>query len=125
MAIVNSSGWPTTKAITIQTREEFLSGLVHYELIGKREIQINHFRDGLELLQLATLMKSYPIQLKSVLVYDQSKKLDAATFLAQVAAVEPLDPVHKRVYQYFQEYVNSKDAQGEKVANMVLSVTTL
>lgn len=93
-----------------------------------RATQTSYLRDGLELLQVATLFKNYPEQLRSVLVYNENQKMDAATFRAQVAAVEPMNTVHKCVYQYFNEYVSSKDTQGKKLVmcvNIVISVVFL
>ena len=35
MAVVNSSGWPPTKKITVINKTEFLDGLIRQELISK------------------------------------------------------------------------------------------
>ena len=58
MAIVNSSGWPITRQLNLKNRAEFLEGLIHQELIVKRERMITAFGQGLEHLGVLSLVRS-------------------------------------------------------------------
>ena len=113
LAIVNSCGWPPTKVINIATREEFLHGLVNHELLGKRETQVHHLCQGMELLSLVTLIKAHPRDLKPVLVYDSSQKLTSDSFLNEVDIIEPKSVTHEQVLSYFKQYVLSRDTLGK------------
>ena len=80
--------------------------------LGKREVQVHHLIEGLELLDAATLIKTYPKDLRPMLVYDCSLQLSAESFLAQVKSVEPRNPSHKRIYRFFRNYVVAQESLG-------------
>ena len=63
---------------------------------------------------MATLIKSYPKDLRSVLVYDPSQQLSAESFFAQVESVESRNPSHKRIYRFFRNYVVARDSLGNE-----------
>ena len=114
LAIVNSSGWPINKRLTINSRAEFLEGLIHQELIVKRERMITAFGQGLEHLGVLSLIRSNWKTLKSVLVYDPKMQLSAEIFIHQIGSKPP--PVDSerelQTYKWFLEYVKCRDAEG-------------
>lgn len=84
------------------------------ELLGKREAQVHHLCEKLELLHLATLIKTHPKDLRPVLVYDPNQQLSAESFLKEVETIEPRSPSHKEIYRFFRNYVVSRQSTGNE-----------
>ena len=69
MALINASNWSPTQAITATTKSSLLQQLVYEEVIEKRHKQILDLKKGLQMFRLVSLMRRYPHQLQSLLVY--------------------------------------------------------
>ena len=112
MAIVNASGWPTTKMITLINKAEFLEGLIIHEVINKRDMQITAFGKGLEQLGLLTLIRNHPETLKPVFVHKSKASITAEGFLDLLSSSRPNDANHLRVYEWFVNFIKSRDTEG-------------
>lgn len=111
MAIVNASGWPTTKMLTPSNKAEFLSGLIQQEVVYKRDSAIAAFGRGLELLSLLTLIRQHPEELRDALVYS-SKKISSEDLYKLIISKPPLGGQRLQAYRWFMEYIWSRDAIG-------------
>ena len=50
------SGWPPTRLLTMANKAEYLDGLIHQELVYRRESVITSFGKGVEHLGICTLI---------------------------------------------------------------------
>ena len=93
MAIINTSGWPPTRAITPGSKAKFLERLINQEVIEKRESQITAFGKGLDQLGLLTLIRKHPETMKPVFVQSTTNvtSITAETFLGLVSSEVPSD----------------------------------
>ena len=115
LAIVNSSGWPPTKMLTLTNKAEFLNGLIHQELVSNREAAITSFGRGLELLGMLTMIRQHEGEMKSAFVYSSSR-LTADDFCGLVKSKPPITSTKRRqAYQWFLEYIRNRD-QDRKLA---------
>ena len=97
MALVNSSGWCTTKAITMSNKMQLIQGLIFHETVLKREKQLAAFRKALHTLGLLKLILMNP-ELKTLFVHNGGSKLSALVF---ISLLECKDEV-KMSKQYLQ-----------------------
>lgn len=109
LAVVNSSGWPPTKMLTLKNKAEFLDGLV---LVSKREPAIAAFGKGLELLGVLTLLRQHHETMKAALVYSPTK-LSAQEFCNLIQSKSPLGHQKLQVYRLFIDYVHDRDTTGK------------
>ena len=58
MAMVNSSGWPVTRRLTVANKAEFLHWFIKDELVGKCQAMLDALGQGLELLGFLSLLRS-------------------------------------------------------------------
>lgn len=71
MELINSSNWPPTETITTQNKAILLQDLIYTEIIGKRQNQLQHLRDGLNHFDVANLCKTDPEKFKFLFVYQE------------------------------------------------------
>ncbi len=90
MAVINSSGWPLDRPITLETKSDLLQGLIIEEVLRKRITPLNCFRRGLSSLGLLQLMMSQPDTFQPILVHSRAP-LTAATFAPLIAPEKPGD----------------------------------
>ena len=100
LAIVNSSGWPTTKVITLSNKTELISGLVLQEVVLKREAQLQSFRKGLDYLGVLQLLQMSPLTLKPVLVYEE-RPLSADDFINNMKTIVTQNDKQQSVAAWF------------------------
>ena len=113
MAIVNASGWPTTKMITVINKAEFLEGLINQEIVNKRDVQIAAFGKGLEQLGILTLIRSHPETLRPVFVH----KCTEATITAEdfLGLISCSHPDNATMCKWFINFLKSGDTGGNTV----------
>ena len=114
--ILNSCGWPTTKCITATSKTEFLQCLVHNEVIHKRLGAIQAFCQGLEHLNVVTLLRQNVDVMKPVFLC-QKESLTPEAFLSLISTPKPNNETKGLVYDWFVEYIRStsKEATLEQV----------
>ena len=116
MAIVNASGWPMTKMITVINKTEFLEGLINQEVVVKRDLQISAFGKGLEQLGVLSLIRKHPDVLKAAFVCSTTtqKSISAEDFLNLVSSGPPTNghDHELKAYEWFITFIKSKDTQG-------------
>ena len=112
MAILNSSGWQTTKRLTPSNKSEFLDGLVRQELLVKREPQINAFGRGLEMLGVLTLIRQHWKEMRDSFVFCKNRILTAEVFLNAIVGIAPAEGMKKITYDWFIKYVKDRDTLG-------------
>ena len=113
LAIVNSSGWPPTRLLTMANKAEYLYGLIHQELVYRRESAITSFGKGLEHLGICTLIQKNYFVMKPAFVH-VSKKLSGEDFANLISSNcrPPLGRQRLQTYQWFLQYVRDRDTAG-------------
>ena len=106
-AIVNASGWPTTKRLTIRNKAEFLDGLVNQELLLKRGTQISAFGRGLEFLGVLSAIRSHWEELKPAFVHTETM-LTAEVFCCAIKSPPP----SRKTYDWFIQHLKECDICG-------------
>ena len=89
IAIVNSSGWPGTKVITLTNKTEFVNCLVWQQIVSSREEAVIAFGHGLELVGLHTLIRRNWKELKQLFVKTEEQKLSANNFFEAYSQSTP------------------------------------
>ena len=112
MALINASNWSPTQAITATTKCSLLQQLVYEEVIEKRHKQILDLKKGLQMFCLVSLMRRYPHQLRSLLVYDGSV-LDAEKMLGLFHFGEHDNEKQKATIIWFKEYIQEQSTEKE------------
>jgi len=104
MSIINASGWDLTKKITCVTKNSLVQGLIIDEVIGKRERQMCAVSNGLEWAGFLDLIRQYPEKMRPLFVYC-GRELTCDQFKVLIDSSPPNQPVEKRAYEWFFEYV--------------------
>lgn len=114
MAIVNNSGWPTTRVLTLRNRVEFIDGLIRQNLITSREAAITAFGKGMELLGLRSLIQRHWSELREVFVFSNQQQISATQFLHLIVTKLPSDEDKQQVqaHRWFMDYVHERDTMG-------------
>ena len=123
MAIVNSTGWPTTKCITTSSKSEFLQQLILNEVILKRQQAINALCRGLDRLNFVKLLRDNCDLMKSIFIYDVQQPLTAAKLIQVISTPKPDDAHLKQVYEWFIQYLTDQTCRNATLEE-VLSFTT-
>jgi len=104
MSIINASGWDLTKKITCVTKNSLVQGLIIDEVIGKRERQMCAVSNGLEWAGFLDFIRQYPEKMRPLFVYC-GRELTCDQFKVLINSSPPNQPVEKRAYEWFFEYV--------------------
>ena len=122
MALVNASNWPPTQRITTASKSSLLQELVYEELLEKRYKQILDLRKGLQMFRLVSLMRRYPDQLRSLLVYGGSS-LDAETMLGLFQFGSREDERERATLLWLKEYIKARSTEKEGVFSLLKAHT--
>ena len=98
MAIVNSSGWPTTKSFTTVSKFEFLQQLILNEVILKRQHAIKALCRGLDRVNITKLLQKNSDLMKSVFLYDANQPLTPEILVRLVSTPKPVEESIGKVY---------------------------
>lgn len=98
--------------ITPKNTAEFLDGLIHQELVYKRDAAISAFGRGLELLGLLTMIRQYESEMKDAFVYNPANKLTAEMFVGQIMSKPPIGRQKRQIYRYFIDYIHDRESIG-------------
>ena len=111
MAYINGCGWPATKPVNIANKNDLLQQLLLNEVIRSRSKQMQSFRRGLQVLGFHQLMTLYPEEFEELFVF-QNNPVSSEQFLSLLMEDKPTDPVKKRAYDFFIEYVANLAKEG-------------
>ena len=128
MAIVNSSGWPTTKCITTISKSEFLQQLVLNEVIMKRQHAIKALCRGLDRLNVAKLIQDNSELMQPVFLCDANRPLTAEALVRLISTPKPADERLKEVYGWFIQYLtesNCRKATLEEILSFMTGLTKI
>ena len=112
LALVNASGWPTSRVVDLNSRNDLLQQLLVNEVITNRVKQMQLFRQGLQILGFHQLVLLYPKKYEELFLYQQSP-FTGKKFLELVTSPEPEQQSQKTAYQYFVEYTTDLPQTGE------------
>ena len=70
LEMISASGW--TGTITFRQKEAIIQCVLINELLFKRRSAISHIREGLSMLDVLAVMKSYPDVMRPLFVYDEA-----------------------------------------------------
>ena len=107
-SILNSSGWPTTKYINTTTNADFLQYLIH-NVVHNWLKSVQSFCQGLEHLEVVTLLKQNPDLMKPVFFCQCHQILTSDVFLS---LANPINEERMVIYDWFVEYVKSKSREA-------------
>ena len=124
LSIVNSSGWPTNRCITMQSRSAFLHGLIVGEF-SKRVNLMKYFARGLDTLKVFNAVKRNPVLMRHLFVYNEDGVLTLEKFVQCLRTKRPTDEEKGKVYDWFLEYVHRKGAAGVLMLCDILTVKYL
>ena len=128
MAIVNSSGWPTTKSITTVSKSEFLQQLILNEVILKRQHAIKALCRGLDHLNTTNLLQENSDLMKPVFLYDANRPLTPEILVRIVSTPKPVDERLRKVYDWFFQCLtdsNSRKATLEEILSFMTGLTKI
>ena len=112
MGVINGSGWPTTKCLTLTNKAEFLNGLINQELLIKRRVQISAFGRGLELLGLLSCVRGHCEAMRDVFVHNPTSVIHAKDIFDMIESNRPFCDVKARAYVWFMDYIKDRDTSG-------------
>ena len=72
MALINSSNWPVTEAITCENKAVLIQDLVYAEIIDKRQTQLQHLRNGLNHFNVIELCKTNPEEFQFLFIHEEA-----------------------------------------------------
>ena len=123
MAIVNASGWPTTKMITVINKAEFLEGLINQEVVDKRDVQIAAFGKGLEQFGILTIIRSHPETLRPVFV----RKCTEATITPEdlLGLISCSHTDNTTMYKWFKNVLKSVDTEVVQYSKLLYFIRIL
>lgn len=116
IAIVNSSGWPTTKMLRPTNKAEFLDGLIRQELIIRRGKAIDAFGRGLEMLGLQSLIRRHSEEVKRAFVSHETC-LTPDMLLNLIPLKTPQHMLDVQAYRWFLLYIGDRDTTGMFLAS--------
>ncbi len=119
MALVNASGWPTSKVVDVNSKNDLLQQLLVNEVIRNRAKQMQLFRRGLKILGFHQLVLLYPNKSEVLFLYQQSP-FTGKQFLELVTSPEPEQQSEKTAYQYFIEYAANLPQTGEFICGVTV-----
>ena len=112
LAVVNTSGWPSTLRLTTSNRAEFINGIVMQEVVQKREGAMKSVCAGMEELGMVTLMRCHPTVMKKIFVHT-SHQFDSKCLKALIVVdQENLKDEEHTTLQWFWKYIESRDNPG-------------
>ena len=111
LSIVNSSGWPASRCITMQSKSAFLHGLIVSEF-SKRIPLIKSFAKDLNVLKVFDAVTRNPDQMRHVFVHNEDEVLTSQKFIGAIKSRRPTDEVKRQVFDWFMEYIQMKGSQG-------------
>ena len=117
MSIINASGWDLTKKVTQVTKNNLVQGLIVEEVIGKRERRMCAMKNGLEWAGFLDLIRQYPEKMRPLLVHCGSE-LTYNQFQALIYSAPPSQPVERRAYEWFFEYIAQCAQESAGMANL-------
>lgn len=123
MAILNSSGWPVTRCVTLTSKAELLQQLIFSEVVLKRQQYIRSLCRGLDHLNIMKLMRGNKDLMKSVLVYNTDQLLTPDILCNNIATPKPSEEHLKPIYEWFLEYIRSPQDRKASLED-ILSFTT-
>ena len=123
MAILNSSGWPVTRCVSLTSKAELLQQLIFSEVVLKRQQAIHHLCTGLGHLNIMKLMRENEDLMKPVFLFDTDQQLTPDVLCNSIATPKPSDENLKRVYEWFLEYIRAAEERKASLED-ILSFTT-
>ena len=123
MAIVNSSGWPTTKCITTISKSEFLQQLILNEVVLKRQHAIQALCRGLDHLNVAKLLQKNCDLMQPVFLCDANRPLTAEMLIRLISTPKPEEERFGEVYDWFLQYLTESSCRKATLEE-ILSFTT-
>ena len=123
MAIVNSSGWPTTKCITTISKSEFLQQLILNEVVLKRQHAVQALCRGLDHLNVAKLLQKNCDLMEPVFLCDGNRPLTAEMLICLISTPKPEEERFGKVYDWFLQYLTQSSCRKATLED-ILSFTT-
>ena len=114
--IVDSSGWPAERLITIENKYEFIQLLLCEELLTKRMDGLRNLREGLNYFGLVDLFKAAPNFGEVLFLSQGNADLSAKHFLKCFELQDPTKPEELKAYNHVIAFVN----ECEKVTGQQL-----
>ena len=122
VAIINSSKWPSTKAITNLTKHSFLQNLLVEEVIRKRDDNILSFRRGLDMLDFVSVVQRFPKQCRELFIYEETF-LTAAKLQCLITTRRPEEKKQRQAYDFFFTYLEDRQySYGEYLYNYAVTL---
>lgn len=110
MIIINSSRWPVTKPINIESKMDLLNCLVTEELIYKRLHNIEALRKGLSYLGFLDFCHRHMLVAKFLFIYEsQPLHADQFTSLLESHSKVSLTSEEETALNYFYEYITHRE----------------
>ncbi len=70
-ALIDSSNWSPTQAITVTSKSALVQELVYEGVIERRQTQVLDIRKGWQMFRLVSLIRKHPEELRSLLVHNE------------------------------------------------------
>lgn len=109
--LINTSGWPTSKLISMTSKMEFIHCLIVNEVVHKRSAATMAFRQGLSVLRMDEAFKKDAKALRSLLVYSDCT-LSSTTILNLINWEEENTEEKRRARRFFEGYLKDKENDG-------------
>ena len=105
--IINSSGWPITRAITPHTKDTFICNLVEF---AKRKSPILALKKGLSLLGVDVVVLQNKELMRPVFIYNEIP-LTAITVISMIDLRErgSWTPDCCKAYEFFVQYLQARE----------------
>ena len=94
----------------MQSKSAFLHGLIAE--FSKRIDTMKHFARGLDVQKVFNVIQQHPAELRHVLVYNKDELLTPDMFIGVIKTRRHGDNIKGRAYDWFIEYIHSKEPQG-------------
>ena len=125
MAILNSSGWPVTRCVSLASKSELLQQLIFNEVVQKRQQAIHSVCRGLDQLKVVKLLRGNADIMKPVFLFDPTLQLTPDILCNNISTPKPSDERLKQVYEWFLDYVRARDERKASLEDILSFATGL
>ena len=102
---MDRSGWPVERIITQKTKQEFITQLLAEELITKRTVALNRFREGLNHFGLLDMMGSTDVGRDLFVTSNTKGTLTAEKLLSCFEKITTSTPAQFSAYNNLKKFI--------------------